>query len=280
MKRVVVLAMAMTGCFYPAERGKLLEAKVDRLTAENESLQTQLKEQQTKLVEKIDAKIAEVQTALEGLDKAARRTDADIGVQLQKTMEDLAQLRGQTETYLHKLGVVETELKRIDEESAKKLTELQGKEAVKQAEAQKKADELERPKGSKEFLALADQKSKDDLGVARQLYTEFLKKWPKDDLTGEAHFGLGETFFREDKCREALGEYGQVIQKFSKTRSAPDAYLRSSDCFKKLKMNDESRLALEEVVKQFPKSDAAKKAKDRLDALKKKPVAGKKGASK
>ncbi len=258
------MVLLAAGCFYPAERGKLLEAKVEKLTAENEALQSQLREQQQRLVEKIDAKIQEVQKALEGLDKAARRSDADIGVQLQKTIEDLAQLRGQVETYLHKIGSLEEELERIDEESQKRLAELKGADALKEAEAKKKAEELERPKDKKEFLALAESKARQDLALARQLYAEFLKKWPKDELTGEAHFGLGETFFKEDKCREALGEYGQVIQKFSKTRSAPDAYLRSAECFKRLKMNDESRLALEEVVKQYPKSEAAKTAKSML----------------
>ena len=88
---------------------------------------------------------------------------------------------------------------------------------------------------------------------------------------GEAHFALGELFFGEQKCREALYEFGKVIQDFAKTKSAPVSYLRSSECFKQLKMNDESRLALEELVKSFPKSDAAKTAKTRLAELRKAP---------
>ena len=65
-----------------------------------------------------------------------------------------------------------------------------------------------------------------------------------------------------------------------KTRSAPNAYLRSADCFHKLKMNDESKIALEEVMKQYPKSDAAKTAKTKLIELTapvKKPGAAPKG---
>src|SRR6185312_9513166 len=117
---------------------------------------------------------------------------------------------------------------------------LQGTEAVKEAEARKKAEELQRPTDKKEFLALAQEKVKaGDVLVARQLYNEFLKKWAKDALVGEAHFGLGETYFTEAKCREALFEYGKVVQDFAKSASAPDAYLRSSDCFQKLKMKEE-----------------------------------------
>ena len=87
-------------------------------------------------------------------------------------------------------------------------------------------------------------------------------------------------FGTDDKCREALYEYGKVIQEFTKTRSAPDAYLRSADCFKKLKMVAESKIALEELLKQHPKSDAAKSAKVKLQELDEKPATPKKTGAK
>ena len=274
-----VLAAALAGCFYPADRGRALEAKVDKLSADNTQLKGELADTREKLaatVPKIDEKIAEVAKAMDSLDKASHRSEADIGIQFQKTVEDLAQRRGQVETYLFKINELETALKKVGEDTERRLTELQGAEAVKAAEAKKKAEELKRPEDKKDFLQLAEDKAKaGELPVARQLYAEFLKKWPKDELTGEAHYGLGETFYGEDKCREALFEYGKVIQDFVKTRSAPVAYLRSAECFKKLKMADESRLALEELLKQYPKSDSAKTAKTRLaelDKEKKKPA--------
>ncbi|MFP2928160.1 tol-pal system protein [Pyxidicoccus sp. 3LG] len=266
MRRLVPLALLLSlpGCFYPADRGRALEAKVDRLGADNAQMQAELKEAREQLaatLPKIDEKVAEVTKALQGLDTAARRKDADIGIQLQKTVEDLAQLRGQVETYLHKITELETALGEQD----KKLVAMQGAEAVKEAEAKKKAEELQRPTDKREFLALAQQKAKaGDVLLARQLYTEFLKKWGKDPLAGDAHYGLGETYYSESRCREALFEYGKVVQDFPKASTAADAYLRSSECFSKLKMKDESRLALEELVKGYPKAPAAKTAKERL----------------
>jgi TolA-binding protein len=273
MRRLVLLALlvGLPACFYPADRGKALEARVDKLTAENAQLQQELKQTREQLaatLPRIDEKVAEVTTALKSLDTAARRSTADIGVQMQKSVEDLAQLRGQVETYLHKISELEAALAQNAEQTEKRLLAMKGPEALKEADARLKAGSLERPTDKKEFLALAQAKAKGgEVLVARQLYAEFLKKWAKDPLVGEAHFGLGETYFAEDKCREALFEYGKVLQEHPKTPSAPEAYLRSSECFKKLKMNDESRLALEELVKAFPRSDAAKTAKTRLAEL-------------
>lgn len=265
---LIALSLAISGCFYPADRGRTLEARLEKLDATQAQLRaelTQTREQLAATLPRIDEKIAEVTKALRSLDTASRRTGADIGVQLQKTVEDLSQLRGQVETYLYKIGELEAALARTSEDTEKRLLALKGDEALKEAEARKKAEELKRPTDKKEFLALAQEKAKaGELVLARQLYSEFLKKWSKDALAAEAHFGLGETYFAEDKCREALHEYGKLLQDYPKAGSTPDAYLRSSECFKKLKMHEESRLALEELVKGYPKSEAAKTAKARL----------------
>ncbi|MBM7117920.1 tetratricopeptide repeat protein [Archangium primigenium] len=268
---LLVLPLALSGCFYPANRGKALESRLDRLDTAQAQVQEELKRTRAELdatLPRIDEKIAEVSKALQGLDTASRRSGADIGIQLQKTVEDLAQLRGQVETYVYKIGELESALSRTSDDTNQRFLALKGEEAQKEAEARKKAEELKRPTDKKEFLALAQSKAKGgEVPVARQLYNEFIKKWPKDALTADAHFGLGESYFAEDKCREALFEYGKLLQEYPKSESTPNAYLRSSECFKKLKMQEESRLALEELVKGYPKSDAAKTAKSRLAEL-------------
>jgi TolA-binding protein len=244
MRKALLLAWgatAVAGCFYPGDRGRQLEQRVDQLTDEEKKLDGQMTEIRTRS----EAKIAEMNKALGELDTAEHRTGADIGVQLQKVAEEVAQLRGQVESYLYKMNELDGSLKKMSDDVDAKLTAIKGTEAVKEAEAKKKADELKRPADKKEFFALAEDKAKGgDSALARELYNEFLKKWPKDDLVGDAHYGVGESYFTEEKCREALSEYGKVIQDFPKSRSAPGAYLRSAECFKKLKMAKESKLAL------------------------------------
>jgi tol-pal system protein YbgF len=257
------LAVALAACWYPGDRGRLLEERVDRLQATNQELQRNLAEAQ----DKYKATQAKLEATLEQLDKAARRSDADIGIQMQKTVEDVAMLRGQVETYQHRIGELEAALRKTQDDAEQKAVA-----ASPELQAKKKADEVKRPDDPKDFLKLADQTAREgDKQLARTLYNEFLKKWPKDGGAGEAHFGIGETYYADEKCREALYEYGKVIQEFTKTRSAPDAYLRSADCFKKLKMVAESKLALETLVKEHPKSDAAKTAKVKLAELDDKP---------
>lgn len=261
---LLALASLLSGCFYPADRGRALELSVERLAADNKHLEEELSKAREQLADSLN----KLSTVVESLEKGARRSDADIGVQLQKNIEDVAALRGQVETYQHRVGELEGALKGAKDDLERRAIADKGADAVKEAEAKKKAEEMKRPDDPKEFLKLADEKAKaGDLPLARQLYNDFLKKWPREPSAGDAHFGLGETYFTDDKCREALYEYGKVIQEFAASRAVPQALLRSADCFKKLKMVAESKLALEEVVAKHPKTDAAKSAKVKLAEL-------------
>lgn len=272
----IFMLVLVGGCFYPADRGKLLEAKLEKLEADNRRLVSELEKARSELLPRVEAKIQEVTRALEMLDQASRRSDADTGVLLQKTIEDVAALRGELETSQHRISELRAALEAVQGELEKKVLQMLGPEAAKQYEARRKMEEIERPNDPKAFLELAQARARaGEHGVSRRLYDEFFRKFPKHDLSGEAHFGLGEVWRSEDKCREALFEYGKVIQDYPRTSSAPQAYLRSSECFSRLKMNEEARLALEEVVKSHPKSEAAKTAKSRiaeLDKASKKPA--------
>jgi TolA-binding protein len=255
---IAFLVSWLTGCFFPADRGRVVESRLDGLAADNLRLKAEL----TETRQNLEGATAQLQTALDQLDRASHTTGANIGVKVDTALQDVAVLRGQTESQQMKLQELENKLAQFAAApvSAGNTT----------PPPEPKKEEVKRPEEPKAFLKLADEKAKSgDIELARKLYGEFMRKWPRDEAIGESHFSMGELFFGEQKCREALYEYGKVIQDFAKTKSTPQAYLRSADCFKQLKMGDESRLALEELVKSFPKSDAAKTAKAKLIELRK-----------
>ena len=247
-------ALALAACFYSSEAGKTLETRVDKLDKDLRAEQKAQAEKLDQQLPRIDQKIAEVTKALDSLDQASRRSGADTSVQLQKVIEDLAQLRGQVEAYTHNLDALQNRAAAVDKTGAKT------------------ADDVPRPTDKKEFFALAQSKAKaGDLTTARALYQDFIRKWPKDDLAGDAHFALAESFYGQDNCPEALPEYGQLIKSFGKSKSVPLAYVRSGDCFARLKNPEAARLAYEQVVKDYPKSAEAKMAQKGLAGLKKSP---------
>ncbi|HUM09958.1 MAG TPA: tetratricopeptide repeat protein [Myxococcaceae bacterium] len=244
-------ALALGACFYSSEAGKNLETRVDKLDKDLRAEQKAQAEKLDQQLPRIDQKIAEVTKALDSLDQASRRSGADTSVQLQKVIEDLAQLRGQVEAYTHSVDQLQDRAATAD---------------------RKPAADVPRPTDKKEFFQLAQSKAKaGDIETARALYLDFARKWPKDDLAGDAHFAVGESFYAQDNCPEALPEYGQLIKNFGKSRSVPLAYVRSGDCFARLKNPEAARLAYEQVLKDYPKSPEAKLAQKGLSNLKKAP---------
>lgn len=264
-------AALMLACIYPAERGKLLEQEVRQLKADRDRQEEELAEQGKRLdaqIPKLDGKVLEVSTALEKLDKAARRTGADIGVQMEQVQSDLARLRGEVEEYLHRVVELEGAFAAIKDQQEKAVASKGPEEAGK-----KKAEPIERPHDKKAFAELALRKLEEDPPAGRELATEFLKKWPRDALASKVHLGLGNSWLEKKEWRVALSEYGEIVKGFAKTAEAPEALLKSSECFAALKMGEEARMALEEILNSYPKAQVAAAARAKLAELKKSPKA-------
>jgi tol-pal system protein YbgF len=273
LARLAVPALLLAGCWYPGDRGKQLEARVDKLEVDNKQLAEDLIDEKKKLAQALppmNQAIADLQARLDKLDHAARTSDADIGVQMEGAREDIAKLRGMVEEYQHRIDTLDTAIKQLNNDTNEKFAAIKGPDALKKLEAEKSIAKLPRPADKTDFLKLADnQLSSGNSDAAVELYNEFLQKWPKDPLAANAHYSLGKYNTDQNHCREALSEYGEVIKKFPKSEKAPPSLLASSDCFATLGMSDESRLALEELTKDYPNSQEGKQAKERL---KKKPT--------
>lgn len=267
-RRIWAALLLMSGCFYPADRGRMLESRLEQVSASQEEMNAEMRRNEERVLVRVEEKVASMQKTLAGLDRTSRRSDADTGLLLQKNVEEVAVLRGQMEALAYRSSQLEAQLAKLEEDTRKKLAEINSAQTQGSESSKPKQDDLKRPDNKKDFLALADEKAQSgDTALARQLYTEFLKKWEKDPLAGEAHYGLGETWLKDSRWREAIFEFGKVIQEFPKSRSAPQAYLRSAACFRTLKMDEESRLALEELIRLYPKSESAKTAKVELAAM-------------
>ena len=315
----LAMALAATSCVYPAERGKMLEARVHQLESDKASLEASLLAQR----ETIEAQLPLVQDALNKLEAASRRTSADTGVQVEELQGIIASLRGQLEEQTFRMAQLEDALNALKTAppppalpppapepvpadaaavanatpapavSAPVLTTTQPAEPPqptaapapvqakatpsKPAPAPAPKPPAEKPIDKSNRQAFADavvRKLKADPAAGRKLADEFLGKWPKHALAAQIHYEVGMSHLGEKSYRAALSEFGVFIQPdmpkaFTSSQWAPEALLRSADCFAALRMTREAGMALEEVINAYPKSRAAKEARERLDAQKK-----------
>jgi len=272
VKRASLLALLLaSACWVPVERGRQMEARIQRLEGESEISARQLEEQRAVLRDRIaaaDAKIAEVQKKLDELNATAHRTGADLAVNQDRLVEEVRRLSGTLEELSHRLDLVDQALAQQKSDTDARFAALKGAGALDEFEARRKVEQLKLPTDKGEFFALAQaQEGKGERAVARVLYEDFVKRWPSDPRAADANFRLGELWYGDRRYREAILAYGKVAQDFPRSDKAPDALLRTGESMLALDLRDDARGLFEEVVNRYPRSTAAQRAKARLQDL-------------
>lgn len=263
LPRAAALAAAasVAGCWVPLERGRQLEARVQRLEVQGEEQRTVFRER----IAKADQKIQEVQTKIDELNQAARRSGADLGVQLTKLADELTRVKGELEVATHDLDTLERSLGALDTKTEGRFAALRGTGALEEYEAKQRLAALPKGDDRASLLSLAQKEEQEgDKGVARQLYEEYARRWPTDPKAAEARFRAGELLFGQRRWREALLAYGKVAEDFPRSELAPDAMLGAAESMLHLEMKDEAQAVLEQLVQNYPKHKAAARAKARL----------------
>jgi tol-pal system protein YbgF len=267
------LLLLASACWVPVEKGRQMDDRIQRLEAESAATTRQLEEQRTVIrdrIARVDQKIVEVQKKLDELNTTAHRSGADVVANQDRLQESLTRIKGQLEEEQHALQQVDQRVTQLQSDTDARFAALKGAGALEDYEGRKRAEALKRPADKAEFFALAQQQEQaGEKAVARQLYDEYVKKWPTDPRSADALFRMGEISYGEKRYREAVLSYGKVAQDFPRSDKAPDALLRTGEAMAALDLKDDAKAIFQDVVKRYPKTTAAKKASARLAELSK-----------
>jgi tol-pal system protein YbgF len=260
-------AGALPACWVPLEKGRQMEARIQRLEVQGVEQQEQRDALRDRIA-KADQKLAEVQSKIDELNSVSRKSGANLAVELGRTQEEFARVKGDLETSQHRLGELEKSLKSLQSDTDARFAALKGAGALDDYTARQKLAALPRPDDKAAVFAAAQSEEKGgDKGVARQMYEEYARRWPTDARTAEARFRSGELAFGQKRWRDALLAYGKVAEDFPRADQAPDAMLGAAESMVNLDMKDDARSILEQLVEKYPKSKAAARAKARLAEL-------------
>lgn len=260
MRRAAILAWMCASACVTAGQGRQMEARIQKLEGQTRELD----EQRALVRDRVaaaDKKIAE-------LNATAHRTGADLAVNQDRLQEEVTRLRGVLEELAHRLDGLDKSIAQQKSDTDARFAALKGAGALEEYEAKRKVEQIKRPTEKAEFFALAQQQeSKGDRAVARELYEEYVKKWPTDPRAADAHFRIGELWYAEKRYRDAILSYGKVVQDFPRSDKAPDALLRTAESMLALDLPEDAKNLFQEVVKRYPRSTAASRAKARLADL-------------
>jgi tol-pal system protein YbgF len=98
-------------------------------------------------------------------------------------------------------------------------------------------------------------------------FDALLRTFPRSESAAEAQFYVGETYYAQNKWREAIDAYGLVLQNHRNSGTVPDAYFKRGRAYAQIGETDAARASWEAVMKAYPDSDAARLAKQDLDRI-------------
>lgn len=191
-----------------------------------------------------------------------QRSLIELQNQLDATRAEVAKLRGQDEQMARDVA----ELQRLQKDAAQNVDErlrrfepsrvtIDGREVM--AEPAEKRD----------YDAAMATFRKGDFASAQVVFVEFLNRYPKTGFRPSALFWLGNAQYATRDYKDALSSFRALVAMGGDHLRVPEAILAIANCQLELKDNKGARKTLEELLANYPASEAAQAAKDRLARL-------------
>jgi tol-pal system protein YbgF len=207
--------------------------------------------------------------------KEIDRVKEDIGLRT-KTLEEKAKTSEEKDKVLEEQAKVLGEKNKGLEDRLKGLEEKVNELIAKLKEAEKTPPTKEVPSEVKGVSTGAGDLYKDayetfqkgNLEGARRKFEAFLKQYPNTELSDNAQFWIGETYYLKKDFEKAILEYEKAIAKYPEGDKVPAALFKQALSFLELKDKTNARNLLKRVMERYPNTEQAQMAKKRLEAIK------------
>ncbi len=280
-----------------------LDREADRLYAQSDANRKDTES----LKKEFSALREEIQTELSSFQKENQNLRADLSLRIDTLQSEVRVLTSGVEEYkdvarkpskeldrmredvIYRTKVLEEKSKsleeqnRVQEERIKtiddRLKSFEGKidQLAKQTDSDK--SEMARGKESAEIKTSStgaaslykdayEAFQKGDLDGARLKFEVFLRQYPNTELSDNAQFWIGETFYQKKDYEKAILEYEKVIVKYPEGEKVSSALYKQGLAFLELGDKTNARNLLKRVMERYPQSEQAEMAKKRLETIK------------
>ncbi len=103
--------------------------------------------------------------------------------------------------------------------------------------------------------------------LARQGFQEYVDTYPKTDLSDDALYWVGECYAAQKKPKEAIAAWDRLFAQYPQSDKAASAHLKKALAHLDLGEKAQAIVQLQFVVHEYPGSDEAKSARQRLRSL-------------
>jgi tol-pal system protein YbgF len=102
---------------------------------------------------------------------------------------------------------------------------------------------------------------------AREAFRKYAELYPDTNLTDNAYFWIGESYYEEEQFEQAILEYDKVVQSFPDGDKVPSALLKQAFAFDAIDGTLDAKILLKKIIREHPGSQQAEIAKKKLEIL-------------
>jgi len=264
----------LSACAIP-QQVEIIEREQRRMRNDISSMQTDLESIRGNQAD-TRANMQQMQRDLNAIKDRIDEARVQMGKQLGQTSREGDQRVRNLENRLAKLEddfKNQADLLKKRDEEIKQLRETaqaaqeQRAEAAAATERLAEANLAESEAIKKDYEAALRPLDRKDYKIASTRFKEFLKKYPKSKLAGNAQYWIGECSYAMKDLGQAIVEFDLVRSKYPQSDKVPAALLKQGFAFADMGEKVNARLVLQEVVEKFPQSAEAERARQRLKAI-------------
>ncbi len=180
--------------------------------------------------------------------------------------DTIRSLNGRVESLENQIALANKEKSTTANQDSQKVLMLQ--EALTKMEAQIQKLEAEQIQKKAALEAAAVVKVEEPIKPIKKNGKDHSPKEKVSEKNANI-YELAQGFFAAKEWKKAILNYQKYVDEFPKGKEVPDSKYKIGVCFQELGMKEEAMAFYEEVVANYSKTEAGKKAKIRLTKIKK-----------
>lgn len=206
-----------------------------------------------------------------------RKSMFELQNQIDRQKADISQLRGDNEVLARNLAEMQIRHKDMLQASEQKLQAVEQRSQVVEQKLTK-LDPIKVVLDGREFTADPAEKRDFDAAFAlfragdfvksQKAFFDFIQRYPSSGYAPSALYWLGNAQYSNRDYKEAIINFRSMISKNPDHVRSPEAMLSIANCQLEMKDSKSAKKTLEDLMKTYPKSEAAFAGVERLRTLK------------
>lgn len=272
---VASVAILATGCVTPQD--------IEGLNAQLADIQRQVLQiqKQAPSKEEVSSQVSNLGASVGRQMESLLKTEADMQVKLQDLSSQIDELQAKLEDTNYRLAQLSQQIAATNQElkSFRSLPSLPSLPSNTAPEGTIGGDPQQQPVqpppqqnpgggGGADPQTLYNSAYNDYLkgsyDLAMREFQEYLANFPTTELADNATYWIGECYYRQRRFRQAVEQFDTVLERFSRSDKVAAATLKKGYALLELGERSQGVVQLRHVIRQYPNSDEANLARQRL----------------